>query len=219
MSESGLKKLLTARNCSYEKLCQICDAANLELQELLERVKAPPLQEVVFTQSQEKYLLQNRRLFWLFWKIVYERMKPEEARSSMGLPTKDFFKYLRKLDEMKLLELHPNSQVKIPPEELVRWVGQGPLMMWVKRQWPRQLIHEVTAKGELDRFEHYSLRYYQLTEVSFLELVQRVQELDQEFARRSLNEMKTKRSALHLVRQVTAIAPGSYVRPLLDETP
>jgi transcriptional regulator with XRE-family HTH domain len=210
LSESGIKKIFIAQDCSYSRLNEISDVLEISLVDIMSSNLDNEIKEVHFTLEQEKYFIKHPALFNFFWKLVQERESLASIKKEFNLSEKEIFLLLKKLDEFGILELHAKNKIKIPKMEKVRWMGDGPLLKWIKTEWPKKIIQDVISKKNLDGLEHYSLRYYQLTKKSQEELVQAIKELDHEFAERSLREFKSGKK-LSLVRMVSAVASGSYV--------
>ncbi|MCM2278472.1 MAG: helix-turn-helix transcriptional regulator [Oligoflexia bacterium] len=210
MSESGLKKLFIAEDCSFNRLVQICNAIDVSLADVLASLKQMSAKEVRFSQEQQEYFVQHPECFYYFWKLVYERVTVEEIQRQFGLSEVDTFRYLKKLDELKLIQLHENNRAKIPKVQLVRWVGTGPLMRKIRKEWSAELVND-TVDSEVGDLQHFSLRYYQLTPESYQDLLHSIQELDTEFGNRTIREISLQKSGLKSVRMISAIAQGSYV--------
>ncbi len=210
LSESGVKKIFIANDCSYLRLNEISEALEISLVDVLSSSLENETKEVRFTVEQEKYFIKHPSLFSFFWKLVQERESVESIKNEFGYSEKEVFLFLKKLDDFGIIELHTKEIIKIPRMEKVVWRGDGPLMNWIKTQWPKKIIQDVLAKEKQDPLEHYSLRYYKLTKKSQEELVLAINNLNNEFSERALREMKSGKK-LGLVRMVSAIANGSYV--------
>ncbi len=210
MSESGIKKLFSSKDCSYQRLNEISEVLGLSFVDVLNSSQTNEVKEVHFTLEQEKYFVRHPEVFNVFWKLVQERESLSSIKKEFNLSEKQVYLTLKKLDDFGIIELHPNNKIKIPKIEKVRWMGNGPLMKWIKSEWSKKIIEDVTSKETLDSLEHFSLRYYQLSKKSHEELVFAIKELDHEFSERSLREVKSQKK-LGLVRMVSAIASGSYI--------
>lgn len=210
LSESGVKKIFIANDCSYSRLNEISEALDVSLIDVLSSSMENETSEVYFTLEQEKYFLKHPAFFCFFWKLVQERESVDSIKKEFGFTEKEVFLFLKKLDDFGIIELHANEVLKIPKVEKVIWRGDGPLMKWMKTEWPKKIIQDVLLKDKQDPLEHYSLRYYKLTKKSQEDLVLAINNLNHEFAERSLREMKSGKK-VGLVRMVSAIASGSYV--------
>jgi transcriptional regulator with XRE-family HTH domain len=210
LSESGVKKIFISNDCSYSRLNEISEALEISLIDVLSSSLDHEIKEVRFTLEQEKYFIKHPSLFSFFWKLIQERESVETIKNEFGLTEKEVFLFLKKLDDFGIIELHSKEVIKIPKMEKVVWRGDGPLMTWIKTEWPKKIIQDVLAKEKIDSLEHYSLRYYKLTKKSQEELVSAISNLNNEFSERALREMKSGKK-VGLVRMVSAIASGSYV--------
>lgn len=210
LSESGIKKIFISEDCSYSRLNAISEVLELSLVDILTSSLDHEIQEVHFTMEQEQYFVKHPQFFNFFWKLIQERENLDNIKSEFGFKEKECFQFLKKLDEFGILELHAKDVIKIPKMQRVKWMGNGPLMKWMKTAWPKKIIEDLISKEKLDTTDHYSLRYYKLTKKSQLELVQAIQHIDNEFAERSLREIKSGKK-INKVRMVSAITSGSYI--------
>ncbi|MCM2323741.1 MAG: helix-turn-helix transcriptional regulator [Oligoflexia bacterium] len=210
MSESGLKKLFIAEDCSFNRLVQICNAIDISLADVLASLKQMSAKDVRFSPEQQEYFVQHIECFYFFWKLVYERLSVEEIQKHFGLTDSEVFRYLKRLDELKLIQLHENNKVKIPKVGLVRWVGSGPLMRKVRKEWSHELVTDI-VDADIPESQHFSLRNYQLTAESYQDLLNAIRELDAEFGNRTIREISLQKGGLKTIRMISAIAPGSYV--------
>lgn len=216
LSESGVKKILNADDGSLNRIEEIAHALGLGLSDVVNAVEADaPIESVHFTLKQEEFFVENLDYFHFFWKLVYEERSATEIKAELGLTSREVFRYLRKLDQFGLITLLPDERVNIPSRGLVKWTGSGPLLTHIKLNWAKALIDTTVAAHEKAKDHHYSLRYYQLTESSFRELFAAIEDLNREFANRSLREkVMHARSDLREVSMVAAIAPRGYVATL-----
>jgi DNA-binding Xre family transcriptional regulator len=213
LSESGVKKLFNGKDCSFNRLCEVCDAVEVPLTDLLQSFHAFSPRDVEFTEKQQAFFLKNMDVFRFFWKLVYERWAVKKIQGHFGLSDRETFQYLKQLDEIGLIELHSGNRVKIQKIELVRWTGKGPLLKRLRKDWSSDLIHEVIETG-IAEGQHFSIRSYQLTAQSAQELLNTLRDIDLEFGRRSIREMILYPDQVKQFRTLSALAGGSFVKSL-----
>jgi transcriptional regulator with XRE-family HTH domain len=215
LSESGVKKILTAEDGSFQRIVEICTVLGLSITELLAG-KNETMREVSYTEFQQEYFLKNPQAFSFYWLLVYERRNIEIAQSLSGINDKDRFSILRKLDQMQLLELLPGDRIRVPSVEQIRWVGGGPLISKIYREWSQQFLRDV-AKPEAEVEEHeranqlFLIRYFKMAPRTFHDLMSALKDLETEFVRRATSEMRTEAPDLMHVRWISAVDNRSFV--------
>ncbi|MBL6988951.1 MAG: helix-turn-helix transcriptional regulator [Bacteriovoracaceae bacterium] len=212
LSESGLKKIFSSRDCSYERLNQICQALDTCLADIIVSHHETKMQEAKFDESQERFFVKNFDYFNFQWKLVNEGMSWEEIQDEFGLSYKETFKYLKKLDELGIIELNANNRVKKPKPCLRRWVGKGPLTKKVYKEWASKIIEDVVANDSPS--DLFILRYLTLSKDSISELRRSLEELELEYLKKSQREHMANDLPLEKVRFLSTFSKGSYVPKL-----
>jgi transcriptional regulator with XRE-family HTH domain len=209
LSESGVKKILTASDGSFQRVAEICDVLGLSMRELLVGDDEAML-ELAFTPAQQEGLLRDPRALRLYWALVYERRPLAEAQKASGIPARDLFPALRKLDRLGLLELLPGDRVRVPAVRQVRWVGGGPLVDKLYREWSANFLRAV-AKPQSGPGELFLTRYFRASQRTVDELIAALRDLEAEFVRRATREMRTEAPELVHLRWMSAVDQRSYL--------
>lgn len=209
LSESGVKKILTAGDGSFQRLAEICDSLGLTMRDLIEGHDEGML-ELAYSEAQQDFLLSNPQAFRLYWALVYERRPLDEAERIALLSPKQSFPHLRRLDQLQLLELLPGGRVRVPAVRQVRWVGGGPLVKKIYREWTRAFLDRV-ATPEPPPGAFFLTRYFRASRHTVEELVQALRDLEAEFVRRATREMRTEAPDLVHLRWVAAVDNRSYL--------
>lgn len=211
ISESGLKKILNAKDANFSKLSEICNCIDISLVDLLQEVESKSYVEAKFTKEQEKFFFHNKNFFYFYWLLVVERRTLKEIEQVYGLSKKQMSTYLTKLDSMNLIELHPNDKIKLPPLRPSRWVGEGPLTDSIQFNWGEELWQDAFEENQF-----HNIRYLSLDALAANELKNRLEEIEIEFVARSahnqklaLDQKKAKR-----FRYMCALVDGSFVKSL-----
>ena len=210
MSESGIKKIFRAKDCSLQKLASICDILEVSLPDLLIHSKDAEFSDVSFTEKQQRYLMAHRESFRVFWKLTYERMTVSEVEKNMGISSRESFQILKKLDEMGLVELHPQGRVRVPKLKRVRGFGDGPLIRELYREWSIELMKDV-AKPVSKEGEQFIIRYLKVSSSTYADLLRAIKALEVDFVRRAIREMSMGSSDLISMRWVSAIDKNTFV--------
>jgi len=218
LSESGVKKILSARDGSFQRLAQICKELGFAMSELL-RSEHETMYDVSYSSSQQEYLVSTPKALRLYWALVYERRTLQESKKIAALSDRETFSILRKLDLLRLLELLPGDHLRLPPVRPVRWVGGGPLVTKIYQEWSLKLLHaaassirkprESQADERKDSF--FLMRYFRASSQTRNELITALRELEAEFTRRAIQDMRSEAPDLGHLRWIAAIDGKSYL--------
>lgn len=216
MSESGVKKIFTSNDCSFSKLYTICDAIGLNLADIINESKKEFIIESKFTHEVENFFSSNLDYFYYFWKIIAERLPPEEVKKSLNLDETQNFRYLKKLDDFNLIELHENNRIKIPKMKINRWVGSGPLTHKIHKEWGIKLVQDLTTVDNIknnlkNSGQHYSIKMMKLTPESHGELITSLKNIEFEFLARSKREATINPEKAQLYRFISGCHNGSFI--------
>lgn len=124
LSESSVKRILSSKSLSLERLEEICRIADLSLVDIVKAAKLEEQNRVrAFTSEQEKLLADNARLLH-FFMMLKEGKTPQKIEKEYEISANEIKKYLFQLDKFNLIELHPRDRVKIP-EGIIRFNRSG----------------------------------------------------------------------------------------------
>lgn len=127
LSESSVKRILTNKSLSLDRLEEICKLADISLAEV---VKSANLEEsnhiVTLTDEQEKALAENIRLLH-YYMMLQEGKTPQKIEREYQIDSSEAKKYLFQLDRLNLLELHPRDKVKFKRQGFLRFHRDGPV--------------------------------------------------------------------------------------------
>lgn len=125
LSESSVKRILSSKSLSLERLEEICKASDLSFAEICRNAQFEE-ESHVFTLSadQEKALAENPRLLHYF-VLLHEGKKPQKIEKEYELTATEAKKMLLQLDRLKLIELHPKDRVKILGSGALRFKRDG----------------------------------------------------------------------------------------------
>jgi DNA-binding Xre family transcriptional regulator len=213
LSESGLKKIFSSQDCSFARLSQIAGALGLRLKDILVELDEAQLRSVQFSESQQQYFLKNIDVFHLFVKLVVERHSLESLKKEFNLKQSEVFRYLKKLDELNLIQLLPNDRIKLPPLFLVKDFGPGPLLEKTYQKWGAAIVSEL-AYPRFQASGQFIVRCFQMKNETYEELLDRLLALESEFLRRAVREMSVTPTDLKTVRFMWLTDQQSFVRDL-----
>jgi transcriptional regulator with XRE-family HTH domain len=209
LSESGVKKIFTARDGSFQRIAGICAELGLSMSELLSG-RDETMLDLAYSEAQQAYLVKEPRALRLYWALVYERRPLADAQKAAGLAARELFATLRQLDKLRLLELLPGDRLRVPPVRQLRWVGGGALVEKLYREWSASFLRAVAspapAEGEL-----FLIRYFRASRRTVDELTAALRDLEREFVRRAIREMRTEAPDLVHLRWMSAVDTRSFL--------
>ncbi len=127
LSEATIKRMFSKKSFSLVRLEEICNTIDLDFYELAKIAKkSSETKEKILTIEQEKVLAENQKLLTFFYFLLNGWSVPlviEEYKYS----EKETTEMLLKLDQIGLIELHPNNRIKLLVSTNVFWNSDGPL--------------------------------------------------------------------------------------------
>ncbi len=177
LSEASVKKMFSTQNITLKRINALCEMMHLDFIDLVRlfdesREKISHLQP-----EQEQELVRDNKLLivalcarnhWHFDEIVehFNITKPE------------CYRLISRLEELKLLELHPGNRIRLLVAENFRWLSHGP----IERAFKKKLMNEF-LQSEFDQNEDLRLYLHGPLTVGAREtLTRRLTSLSHEFA-------------------------------------
>lgn len=186
MSESGVKKLFTAKDISLGRLTQISGVLGLTLGSIFQLIEEQEIKSIKFTQRQERALYHDFSLFRVFWYLVVDEKNFDEIKKNEKINKDQLDRFLMKLENLDLIKLGQKNRIISIHKGLLRWSGEGPLLKKINKDWSEALLGKALESTNEDSL--HRLSYLKLTDKSQKELYQRINDLISEFARVSQKE-------------------------------
>jgi transcriptional regulator with XRE-family HTH domain len=153
MSESSVKRLLSNKKISLDRVEKICEATGISFADvckLAEWQNEDPY--LVLSFEQEKILAENPRLLHYF-TLLTEGYQPQKIEKNFQIPQAESKKFLFALDKANLIELHPKDKVKLIKNGLFRFRRDGPVGQVVFQQIREGYLYsDFRANDEFIRF-------------------------------------------------------------------
>jgi transcriptional regulator with XRE-family HTH domain len=156
MSESSVKRLLSNKRISLDRVEKICDATGISFADvckLAEWENEDPY--LVLSFEQEKILSDNPRLLHYF-ALLTEGYKPAKIEKDFQIPAAESKKFLFTLDKCNLIELHPKDKVKLYKNGLFRFRREGPVGQVIFDQIKQSYLYSDFKEG--DGFFRFGMR-------------------------------------------------------------
>lgn len=113
LSESSIKRILSDKSISLERIEEICRACDLSFAEICKNANfEEDVTPHTMSKEQEKILAENPRLLHYFI-LLNDGILPLKIEREFEISSQESKKYLLQLDRMNLIELHPRDRVKM----------------------------------------------------------------------------------------------------------
>ncbi|MEZ4742917.1 MAG: helix-turn-helix transcriptional regulator [Bdellovibrionota bacterium] len=209
MSESGLKKMLTAKDISLNRLTQITDTLGIQLTDLINLAYDEEINNVTLSNKQENALLSDFLLFRVLWRMSIENRNKEETIHLEGITHKKLTSCLLKLENLDLIRINKAGKVISTHKGLYRWNKNSNFVNELNTKWSQSTLNDALKD---DQNNLHQLSYIQLSQKSKKKLFSRLNEVVDEFARISRREkIKYPISKIESIRLLIAASNKSFL--------
>ncbi len=183
ISESGLKKMMSAQDISMERLNKICKTIEISVMDLIQLSQTQNIQSVDFTPRQNELLLKNPLALIIFWQLTVENKTVEEIRKNEKLTAIEFQKIIFKLEKVDLIKTSPHGKIISAHRGLYRWNESTPLVQKINSDWSKLTLDKaLTNKRKNKKSTFHHLSYVQVTEKNRIAILQKLTDLMNEIA-------------------------------------
>lgn len=112
VSEVSVKRRLNNPELSLEKLLAIAQCADVNVAELIANAQAKPTFSY-YSKTQDRAFYLNPHLHSYFDQLFIKRKTTKEIKREFALSESSTYLYLRKLEELELIEILPSGDVNI----------------------------------------------------------------------------------------------------------
>lgn len=222
MTESGIKKLLSSKDCSINRLAQISDAMEISLKDLIESCAEMKVINHTYTVDQEEFFLKNEGYFYFFWELRNHQYDIEKLRTSYKLTDKSIQKYLLKLDSIGVIELHENNKIKPVIEKADRgnWEGNTQLAKKMIPTFKKGLFEHslnILGSGKYTKEDiSHQMNLMSLREESFKELNNDLRAVIRKYSKKAHKEkILSKESELISIGTLAIAVPFEFKNTLV----
>lgn len=146
MTESGVKKMLNAKDLSFRRILEICAVLDILPGELFAASEKAAIPEIRFSETQEEALLKNRSLLAVFWQFTIERKRLEEIAHAQNLPVTEIRKLLQKLVRLDLVSQRRSRFAPKLPRKF-RWPDDSRLARQLNQDWSLLTLKHALTRG------------------------------------------------------------------------
>lgn len=147
VSEPTVKRMLSKRSLTLERLEQICDVLQLGLSELAEEAQrgAPALAEL--SAAQEQALVDDPALLLALY-LVLNRWSQAEVLARYRFSEPEWTLLLTRLDRLGIIELQPGNRARTRTARNFRWRREGPMQRFFQQRLLPEFFKSRFAGGE-----------------------------------------------------------------------
>ncbi len=206
ISEITVKRIFSGHTCSLERIFSICEILNVSFLDIATLAKEDEEIDYFLSPLQEKFFAEKPAYFALF-KELCRKIDPKQVADSWALNSAQFYKVLRDLEKLDLLEVLPENKFRIKAKGNIRMSHRGPLAKKVLRPQINEFLDHIDRTLENDDVCMHSAEV-ELAIAHIPEFVEEIHELGAKYrarAYRDQNLLPTKK--LKSVRWLFAFAP------------
>ena len=126
LSEPTVKRIFHECNCKLDRLIEICEAAGVDLENVLGSMNRGPGPASRIPSHVEHRLARRPSMLFIFVMLT-EKFTPEAIMRSQGLSEASMFLYLRDLEGLGLVALGKGLAARVLVETPIQWDFEGPL--------------------------------------------------------------------------------------------
>lgn len=184
LSEAGVKKMFQTGDASLSRILAICDALDMRFEHLIEIANHRPIEEVEFDKEQQNFFTKNPSYFFFYLKLVYEGESAEKIKEEFNLSDRSVWKYLKKLDDLKLIKLKRENKAEFKYTHLKRIKTEGRVFERIKSDLAISFVNRIYESNnpELNRV---MMSLYKLSKKSAANLKQDMLDLVESYQRKS----------------------------------
>jgi DNA-binding Xre family transcriptional regulator len=139
LSLASVKRLFSTGNLSLRRVEQICELLGVRLFDILERGNGRASALTQLTLAQEQQIVADPKLFFITW-MTLNRAPVEEIARDFLFNEREVFKYLVRLDKLKVIELLPGSRTKLLVSRHFSWRPDGPVQRYIHQKLLREFL-------------------------------------------------------------------------------
>lgn len=214
ISEAAVKKMFVTQDCSIRRLTEICNAVDISVSDLFEATKKAPIKTVVLSSSQSQFLAANPHYLNFFNKLAFEKRTLAEIIKQHRLTEKSVRKYLKKLEELQLLEVHPKDRIKIKITELSKVKLNNPQISENRKNDVLRFIKGIDAK---DPAQVFGTMHFKFTPASLQKFrVELFELVDRYYLRSNVEQGLFDNKDLEELNFVLAMASHSFIGEIIN---
>jgi transcriptional regulator with XRE-family HTH domain len=176
MSEASVKRMLSERNLTLERLDEILAAAGIDFTEITLGFDREQHLLSQLTQAQEREIVEDPRLFTVAVSAL-NMLSFDEMLAAYEFSAAELVGLLVKLDRIGIINLLPNNRFRLRIARTFAWIPNGPIMTAFKNN-----AHDFFDSNFAGDDEVMMLLNARLSRASSAALIDRLRRLAREFS-------------------------------------
>ncbi len=193
LSLPSVKRAMNSPNLPLHRMLEICEFLGFTLSELLAFARRDGSEGFRFTPEQENFFADHPHFLAYFFEVLEHT--PAEIEKKHGISRRATHVYLKKLESMGLVELHPGDVVKHQVRGAIHWDDHGRLGQRFSRSMIEGFAAHALAKLGAPEKMIIELQGWTLTESEFTEWKRKYRELVGEFRQISVFNRKARKKS------------------------
>lgn len=210
LSEGSIKRLFSTNSLSLRRLEQICDALEVDFYDLAKLARTQTATGTRLSIAQEAALASNHRLLVIFHLLLNE-WTISEMVERYQIPKREIFRLMRRLHELRLIELGPSNVVRLLTVSNIEWRNDGP----VRQAYQKYVVAEFFDSPFSTRNQVLHFDSKELSASSIAVMTRRIDRLLNDFNELAEIDAPLMRSQKQSVGMVLGMRP--YVLSLFAE--
>lgn len=149
LSESAVKHMFSTGNFSLRRLDELCEIIESDFGELVSLSEAQEKRIERLPLEHEKEIVSDVKLLLITYCLV-NYWAFDEILDNYDLSRAEGLKYLRRLDDMKILEVLPGERVRLLVANNFAWRRNGPMERYFTRRVQTDFFrHDFSSEGAI----------------------------------------------------------------------
>ncbi|PCI53173.1 MAG: transcriptional regulator [Gammaproteobacteria bacterium] len=152
LSEGTIKRIFSNYDFTLHRLEDICSLVDLELFDLLERMKEKELSTEILPVEYENELVSDIQLL-LTAHLLINKWTVQQILSNYEIDKLDMIQLLSKLDAMRIIDYLPGERVRLKISRNFKWINKGPIQQFFNKNIESEFFNcNFTSPGEIRLF-------------------------------------------------------------------
>ena len=185
LSEASIKRIFGRTDGPIGKLIRICNVLEIDFLSLVMHAHKDHARINYLTEAQELFFAANLPYFDVFVELTMRKRSIAELQALHGLKAASIRKYLKKLEALGLLEVHPHDRIRVRLHEPVGFAKDGVFRVAFTQRFVRQIAKRL---GDSKHREFLLTREWMLSPSTRSDFTLALQSLCTEFDQRAARE-------------------------------